>query len=187
MSDAELTLKIGDVEFHARGTQEWVSEKFEAAVERFFVERSKQVDANSGRLDGAEGELLVEDTPLREVERWLKQNGISDQQLDRIVDRGRNGLEIILDNAPGDTIKDQVLNLYLLVGFKAFLETGEAAFEDKEARAICEKFGCLDSKHHAEHLNSRGNKFSGSKEQGWKVTKPGMSAIASLMKQISDN
>ncbi len=185
MAEAELTLKVGDVEFHARGDQEWVAEQWQSVAGRYISEHSKQFDADSSHVEGVERDQAADGGPTRAGDRLLKQHGISDRQLDHVFDRGRDGLELIAVAAPGTKAKDQVVNIYLLMGSKALLETGEPVFGDKEARTVCERFGCLDPKHHAEYLTSAGNKLSGSKERGWRVTTPGMSAAASLIKQIS--
>ncbi len=186
MADAELTLKIGEVELHARGPQEWVSEQFGSLAERYIAERLKRSDANQGE-EGSRNDRVIESSRPPSVIRWIKQNGISKSQLDQIFDHGKDGWEIIVGNAPGNSAKDQVIAIYLFMGVRAFLETGESFFDDKATRARCNVFGCYDPKHHVENLDGMGNKLSGNKEQGWKLTAPGMLAAAELIKQISSD
>ena len=79
----------------------------------------------------------------------------------------------------------QVLDVYLLTGFAAFLGGGEATFTDKVARESCEHFGCYDKTNHSKIYKSFGNKIVGSKNTGWKLTAPGLKAAAVLVKDSS--
>ncbi|GGK17241.1 hypothetical protein GCM10011394_28060 [Luteimonas terricola] len=74
------------------------------------------------------------------------------------------------------------MNTYLMLGIAAFLSTGEASFTDKDARELCEHFGCYDATNHAKYIKEFGNKITGSKSSGWKLTAPGLNAAAELVK-----
>jgi hypothetical protein len=74
------------------------------------------------------------------------------------------------------------MHTYLMQGFAAFLATGEASFSDKDARDLCEHFGCYDATNHAKYIKEFGNRITGSKNAGWKLTAPGLTAVAELLK-----
>lgn len=76
----------------------------------------------------------------------------------------------------------QAANTYLVQGLAAFLATGEASFADKEARALCTQFGCYDDNNHSKVLATFGNRITGSKTTGWKLTNPGLAAAAALVR-----
>jgi hypothetical protein len=62
------------------------------------------------------------------------------------------------------------------------LKTCESKFTDKVARETCKRLGCYAETNHATHLKKPGNVLSGSKENGWTVTGPGMKSAAELVK-----
>ncbi len=85
---------------------------------------------------------------------------------------------------PGDATQrsQQVVNAYLVKGLAAFLATGDASFDDQDARDLCTHFGCYDKTNHSKVFKTFGNKFTGSKSSGWKLTAPGLNAAAALIK-----
>jgi len=87
--------------------------------------------------------------------------------------------------APGKTGKQKTVNAYILTGLAQFLQTGEAKFDDKTARAVCKAMGCLDESNHAYNLKGKGNALSGSKDSGWTLTGPGLKAGAELVKGLA--
>jgi len=114
--------------------------------------------------------------------QWLKRNGITQEQLEQHLYFDGGTAKVI--SLPGNASKriHQVMNTYLMLGFAAFLSTGEAAFTDKDARELCEHFGCYDATNHAKYIKEFGNKITGSKSSGWKLTAPGLTAAAELVK-----
>lgn len=116
---------------------------------------------------------------------WLKQNSISAEQLQEIFHFSDGALEVIAAHLPGRNRKEQTYNAYVLTGIGQLLLTGDASFDDRAARALCEKFGCYDSANHSAHLRDKGNEFTGSKERGWTLTVPGLKRAADLIKDMS--
>lgn len=114
---------------------------------------------------------------------WIKKTGITLSQLEHYFhfDQGKV-LPIAL---PGHATakSEQTIHTYLVQGIASLLENGEAAFTDEQARRRCEHFGCYDSGNHTRYLKALGNKATGSKSSGWKLTTPGMSSAAELIKQ----
>ena len=113
---------------------------------------------------------------------WLARNNITKDELENWFhfDQGRVTLIAIPTDASKRT--QQTINTYLLQGLAAYLSTGDAAFEDQEARERCEHFGCYDKTNHAKVFKSFGNKITGSKNGGWKLTAPGINAAGALIK-----
>ena len=62
--------------------------------------------------------------------------------------------------------------------------TGDSAFDDKSARALCKGSGCYSDANHSVYIKAKGNKLTGSKDSGWKLTAPGLKFGAELVKQI---
>jgi hypothetical protein len=113
--------------------------------------------------------------------QWLKKHGVAeDRLLEYFHIEGQTAEAIAL---PGNATKksEQVQNTYLVQGIVGLLSNGEAAFADESARLLSEHFGCYDSTNHAKYMKF-GNKIAGSKAAGWKLTAPGLSAAALLIK-----
>jgi hypothetical protein len=65
------------------------------------------------------------------------------------------------------------------------IKTGDAKFDDKSGREACEKVGCYGRTNHATYMSKPGNVLSGSKENGWSLTGPGLKAGADLVKELT--
>jgi hypothetical protein len=116
---------------------------------------------------------------------WLKQNSITNDQLQQVFHLSDGALEVIAPHLPGKSKKEQTYNAYVLAGIGQLLLTGNASFDDKTARALCEKFGCYDSANHSAHLKDKGNEFAGTKEKGWTLTAPGLKRGADMIKDMN--
>ncbi len=182
MADAELTLKVGDVEVRARGAQEWVSEQREFFKEYLIADRSKRAEPAPDHVSNPGESRMVEGASGQPFDRWAKQHGITEEQLDQLFFRDKDGLKLI--DTLGDAEKDRTLNTYLLMGVSALSRAGDTIVDDGEAREICKRLGCYDPKHHMERLAEAGNRLTGGKQPGWRVTTPGMTAVATLIKQV---
>lgn len=93
-----------------------------------------------------------------------------------------DGSGATLLSAVGDGKRQQTINTYLLTGVAALLSTGKAEFTNETARNNCENLGCYDIGNHANTLKKFENKITGSKAVGWKLTAPGLTAAAALLK-----
>jgi hypothetical protein len=127
---------------------------------------------------------IAGDLPQR-AKVWMRQNRISIEELEQVyhVDGGK--AEIVASNIPGKTKKEQTLNAYLLAGTAGLLAIGEPAFDDKVARELCDTLGFYDPTNHATHMKDKGNKLAGSKAMGWKLTAPGLTQSAALIKEMT--
>jgi hypothetical protein len=113
---------------------------------------------------------------------WLAKAKITQEHLEQHLHFDGGAVKVI--SLPGNATKriDQVVHTYLMRGLAAFLATGEASFSDKDARDLCEHFGCYDATNHAKYIKEFGNRITGSKNAGWKLTAPGLTAAADLLK-----
>jgi hypothetical protein len=117
---------------------------------------------------------------------WIKQHGISEEMLERVFDIEDGKVELIGESI-GKSKREGTINTYLLTGIAALLGKGKSEFSDEVARAYCEHLGCYDSANHAKYLKEGfGNKMTGSKTQGWKLTGPGMAAAAALLRPAKE-
>jgi hypothetical protein len=148
-------------------------------------DESVSVPVNSpGGSDGGSGGH--EDSKLPDLSgpamALVRKFGLSGDQMQHYLhfDQGK----AILIGLPGNvqSKREQTLQTYLLVGAAAFLSGSDGSFSDAEARAACQKFGCYDGANHSRTLEGLGNKLTGSKSAGWKLTNPGLAAAAELLK-----
>jgi hypothetical protein len=116
---------------------------------------------------------------------WMKQNGLTLDQVERVFDISNQGVDLMAAEAPGRNRKEQTRNTYVLVGLSRMLASGDANFADKDARKACEDLGCYDPANHAAYMNDRGNLLTGSKSTGWKLTSPGLKFGADLVKELT--
>jgi hypothetical protein len=115
---------------------------------------------------------------------WMKRNSITREQLDHIFSIDHDAIDVIASSMPGKSKRQQTSQAYVLCGLRSFLQTGELSFADKDARELCVNKGCYDSPNHSNHMKAFGNLLSGSKDSGWKLTYPGLSEGAQIIKQL---
>ena len=117
---------------------------------------------------------------------WMKQNNISEIQLQQVFHITEGAVEVIAAHVPGKNKKEQTYNAYILTGLGQLLLTGNPTFEDKVARALCESSGCYDSANHSAHVKNRGNEFTGNKDKGWVLTAPGLARAAEIVRELAN-
>jgi len=151
-------------------------------------ERPDSIRGNDVTSDVSNEDLVSSqlDIPTR-ARLWMKQNGISMDELEFIFDFSDKTATVIASEVSGKNNGEKTIRSYVLAGMVAFLSTGEPAFGDKAARALCETLGCYDSTNHSKYVKEKGNYFTGSKDQGWKLTAPGLKYAASLVKEMAGN
>lgn len=116
---------------------------------------------------------------------WVARNGITREQLDHIFSIDENGVEVIASSMPGKSKRQQTVQAFVLCGLKSFLLAGELSFTDKEARQLCEKVGCYDVANHSNYMKAFDNLLAGSREAGWRLTNPGLSQAAAIVKELT--
>lgn len=113
---------------------------------------------------------------------WSKKYGLTVEQLEHFFHFDNGSVTCIELAGQGKSKKEKAINTYLLTGVAALLGKGEAEFTDDEARKLCEHFGCYDGTNHTKAIKEFGNNITGSKSSGWKLTAPGLTAAAALVK-----
>lgn len=133
-----------------------------------------------GKQDGNDDDSTTEMSTQGKV--WMKRNNVTIEQLEHCLHFDSGKVEPIA--LPGSATKniDKVINTYLITGLASFLATGEASFSDQTARGFCEHFGCYDGGNHTKNMKGLGNRITGSKSAGWKLTAPGMTAALALVR-----
>ena len=111
---------------------------------------------------------------------WMKRSGLALQDIQQVIHIDDSSASLL--SAVGEGKRVQTINTYLLTGVASLLSKGKAEFTDESARKNCETLGCYDMANHGVTLKKLGNKLTGSKKAGWKLTAPGLAAAAALLK-----
>src|SRR5262245_53981279 len=72
---------------------------------------------------------------------WIKQNNLSVDHIQQVFHAGSDEVEIIIPEIPGKGNRDKVRNAYVLLGVARLISSNEPKFNDKDARALCERYG----------------------------------------------
>jgi hypothetical protein len=138
---------------------------------------------NVGQREQQQDSEGISDLPPR-ARTWMRQNGLSIDQVFQVYHLDSNGVEIIASEIPGRNNREKVRNAYILQGIASLLQSGDARFDDVSARSLCESHGFFDGTNHMKYMKG-GNEFTGSKDRGWTLTAPGLKLGASLVAQLS--
>jgi hypothetical protein len=115
---------------------------------------------------------------------WMQRNKLTLHEIQQVIHIDDSSANLL--SAVGKGKRQQTINTYILTGVVSLLSTGKPEFTDESARANCENLGCYDMPNHGKTLkNGFDNKITGSKKAGWKLTAPGLSAAAGLLKPSS--
>ncbi len=125
----------------------------------------------------------ISDLPVR-AKTWMRQHSVSQEQIQQVFHKDGEAVDVIAAHIPGRSKKEQTYNAYILTGLARLLSSGNATFDDKTARTLCESAGCYDPANHAAYMKNKGNEFSGNKEKGWTLTAPGLQRAAALVKDL---
>ncbi len=119
---------------------------------------------------------------------WMNKAKITRDQLDHIFSIEDGEVDVIAARMPGKSKAKQTVQAYILCGLKSYLMKGDTVFLDQDARELCQKVGCYDSPNHFNYTKTFKNLIAGSKDSGWKLTNPGLSEAANLVKGlVGDN
>lgn len=141
--------------------------------------------SNGGVSQGEDETPQTGDLPLAAA-RWVKKHGLTIDTLENHFHFDDGAVAPIELPGDGKAKREKTINTYLMQGVASLLQSGSAAFEDAVARERCNEFGCYDAPNHGRYLKQFGNLITGSKSNGWKLTAPGLSAAASLLKSAEE-
>jgi len=115
---------------------------------------------------------------------WMEKNSITHEQLEHCFSIEDDSVDVIAARMPSNSKRQQTVEAYIMCGLKSFLKAGELTFTDAEGRELCDKFGCYDIPNHSNYTKAFGNFITGSKDAGWKLTNPGLSEAAKIVKLL---
>lgn len=165
---------------------------FEAA-ERGRIIAAARTLLGDGQAGSGTDALTIASTPdeldsssgiSSKAHAWATKNAITTDELEQVFQIENGTVDVIAAEIPGKSKKDKALNSYVLLGLARFLASGDPSFTDEDARQLCETHACYDSGNHTAYLSKRGNLFNGGKTQGWKLTAPGLTTAAQLVKEL---
>jgi hypothetical protein len=160
-------------------------EERQRVINSAFLFLGEQPIKESGGSDSSHGKSTAAENdndglPAR-AKSWMKQNGVTAEQLEEIFHFDGNTAEVI--DVPGKSNKEKTLNAYILTGVSNLFSTGTANFNDESARALCQAMGCYDKNNHSSYIKGKGNVITGTKNGGWSLTAPGLKQAAGLVKK----
>lgn len=146
----------------------------------------QSVPAQGGNQSGGQGveALEVGEGICTKAASWMKKNAITREQIDHVFSIEADSIDVIAARMPESGKRKQTTQAYVLCGVRSFLRNGDVNFTDADAREICNRVGCFDGPNHASYTTGFGNLITGSKDSGWKLTNPGLSVGAQIIKQL---
>lgn len=157
------------------------------AIAAAMILFGQSAPAQSGNQSGSHvGELHeVGEGICAKAANWMKKNAITREQLDHVFSIETDSIDVIAARMPESGKKKQTTQAYVLCGVRSFLRNGDLNFTDADARELCNRVGCYDGPNHAAYSTAFGNLITGSKESGWRLTNPGLSVGAQIIKQLA--
>lgn len=118
----------------------------------------------------------------RRSNQWASKQGLTEERIEQYFHIEEDKVTLLeLPSSLGSN-KEKAVAIYLLIGLGKYLLKGDPAFSDTEARELCTQFGCYDQGNHSKIYKDFGNRATGAKGSGWKLTNPGLAAAAALLK-----
>ena len=117
---------------------------------------------------------------------WMNKNSITREKLEHVFSIDAAGVDVIAAKLPAKSKRQQTIKRMYFAASGSLIRAGEAIFSDGDARNLCQKIGCYDSPNHSNYMKGFGNLISGSKDAGWRLTNPGLSRAAQIVKQLTD-
>jgi hypothetical protein len=137
---------------------------------------------NEERRDGPDGRRHEAPGIKPQASAWLKKKVLSAETIEQYFHLDEGQVSVIALPGKGGSQKERTQACYLMAGLASFLKTDNPSFTDDEARALCTHFGCFSAGNHSNYLKDFGNKVTGGKSNGWKLTAPGLDTAAALIR-----
>lgn len=144
---------------------------------------SREIAAIKGGVTEVQHDLGDDLSP--KAVAWAKKNGVTRELLDHVFAIDADSVDVIAGSMPDTGKRKQTVQAYILCGLASFLKSGDVAFADNDARALCNKVGCYDIANHGAYIKGFSNLIHGSKGAGWKLTNPGLIEAAQIIKRLA--
>jgi hypothetical protein len=132
-------------------------------------------------LDEPEPSGLLPALPPQ-AKAWMTKHKVSAGSIEAFIHLDNGKATVIESPATKGSGREKTHAAYLMAGLASLFENGEPSVNDDVARALCVHFGCYDANNHSAYVKALGNSVAGSKSAGWKLTAPGLTAVAELIK-----
>jgi hypothetical protein len=149
--------------------------------ETLVVDAPSDTVAHSETFAGTEGEPVLGSA----ARRWIQQQGLTMDALAEVFDFSDGNVVLLAADLPGSSKKDLTVNSYLLAGIAALLRKDEPTFGDDEAVTYCKIVGGYDQNNHTSNRRSIGNRITGDRRHGFRLTAPGLRDAAMIIKALS--
>jgi hypothetical protein len=151
---------------------------------RILLTGSNNGDQEKPMDERAAGATATDGLSARAI-TWLKQHGLTREHIDQIFALDGT-FDVIAARMPGRSKRQQTIEAYTVCGLRAFLQSGEPTFTDRDARLLCQRVGCYDPANHYNYMKGFDNRITGSKESGWRLTNPGLTAAAQIVSELAE-
>lgn len=146
---------------------------------------AKGEDGSSNIYDEIDQSDRIEAGPR--LARWMGQGNVTNDELTNVFHQGEDGrIDVTVNSVHERTVKGQVEKIYLLAGVMSLIREDRPVFTDEEARELCREFNAYDAANHATYVKALGRFVSGSKSSGWELTRPGLNAASTLVKELNN-
>jgi len=172
------------------GALEALDEDARQRVIKYVFERLKLEPSDSSRqsqgertpaTDSAEGDGDLSSTATK----WLRRNGLDPSALREVYSFDTPTPELIATKIAGETTKQKLRSVVLLLGAAQYLSKTPGKFSDGSLRETCKHYDAYDQSNFGAYMKSLSSEVSGSKELGFQLTSRGIAAAAALLKQLS--
>jgi hypothetical protein len=118
------------------------------------------------------------------AQKWMRRNGITSAQISNIYSVGGDEIELIAESVPGQSKRQRMRNILLLMGIAAYLGSGAARVSHEQLKVTCLHYDAYDANNFAAHLRSF-EEMSGTKHSGYTLNQRGLAAARDLIKTIT--
>jgi hypothetical protein len=158
------------------------------AVLMLLGENSSSTASKPSEQHAEDGFSEVPSELPTQAKAWIQRHKISFDLISTFIHMDAGNASVIEIPKTNGSARERSQVGYLMAGLASLFSNGEPSFTDEAARSVCTHFGCYDQNNHSTYVKALGNNVMGSKSTGWKLTAPGLAAIANRIKgqQSSD-
>jgi hypothetical protein len=116
---------------------------------------------------------------------WAAQHRLDREVLERVFYFHDGKVDIHVTSVPGSSRREKTINCYLLVGARALLASDAPRFDDHEAIMLCKHTTAYDKNNHPTYRGALGPRATGSRQDGFDLTGPGLKEAGELVASIA--